>query len=344
MVSFERLKMDQARLQRLQTQCPDLIVEALKHYELAKENEGDERLSQHYVKLAQITWQTAEMRALHMEHRAKMSAVQSRRDAAQALLNSALAKRQELNNLKARQAQLFEQQALAQQQRQRSDQRAETQQIEAAIKEAKRLRGEAVKLRAPELVPGPYKRAEMALRSAEATVQRGDFTNAIRIATGAQTDFKKAADAARPLFEKRKRKEQLEERMQRLLRETSQVRNAESAMEMRGVVVTLSGLYRRQKLTERGRSVLNEMATIISRYSDLRIMVIGHTTSRGKRQAKLNRSEKLANQARDVIMSKVTSGVQLSVVGRGDYVPYASNPRSPKNERIEVVFFKPRIQ
>ena len=145
-------------------------------------------------------------------------------------------------------------------------------------------------------------------------------------------------------FEKRKRKEQLEERMQRLLRETSQVRNAESAMEMRGVVVTLSGLYRRQKLTERGRSVLNEMAMIISRYSDLRIMVIGHTTSRGKRQAKLNRSEKLANQARDVIMSKVTSSVQLSVVGRGDYVPYASNPRSPKNERIEVVFFKPRIQ
>lgn len=343
MVSYERLKMDQVRLQNLQKQCPDLIAESLKQYELARD-EGDEKLSQHYIKLAQITWQTAEMRALHMEHRAKMSAVQSRRDAAQQLLNSAIARRKELSSLKTRQARLLEQRAIEQQQSQQASQQEQAKLVEDHLREARRLRDQANQLRAPELVPGPYKRAEMALRSAEATVQRQDLSNAARIAQGAQRDFKQAIAAAKPLFEKYQRKAELEERMQKLLRESSQVRGAEAMIEMRGVVVTLKGLYRKHKLTSRGRAILTEIAPVIARYSDLRVMIIGHTTSYGKRQAKIDRSEKMATQARDVLLSQMTSQMQFNVVGRGDYVPISSNSRSAQNDRIEIVFFKPRIK
>jgi outer membrane protein OmpA-like peptidoglycan-associated protein len=345
MVSFEQQMVNQSQLQKLQGQCPDLISESLKYYRRAvEEYESNEiKESAHYIKLAQITWHTAEMRALYLEHRTKMLKVQARKDAAQQLLNQALNKKKELSQLRAKQAQLIQHQAFNQQQQQRSQQTAQAKRVEQALIEARKRRDEAKVLRAHELVPGAYKRAEMALRSAEATVQRSDFVNAERIALGAQRDFLKASEAARPLFEKRKAKQALEDRMMQLLREASQVRNAEAKTEMRGVVMTLNGIYRRGKLTPEGSNILNEAANLVSKYSDLRIIIEGHTTSRGKAEAKLKRSEQMAAQVRDIILRQV-AGVKLTVLGRGDYAPITSNPRSAQNERIGIVFFKPRIR
>ena len=71
MVSFEQQMMNRVQLQKLQGQCPDLVSESLKYYQRAlqeyESNETEE--SAYYIKLAQITWQTAEMRTLYLEHR-----------------------------------------------------------------------------------------------------------------------------------------------------------------------------------------------------------------------------------------------------------------------------------
>lgn len=345
MVSFEQQMMNQTQLQKLQGECPDLTRESLKYYKRAvKEYESNEvEESAHYIKLAQITWQTAEMRALYLEHRAKMNQVQVRKTAAQHLLNQALSKKKELHQMRAKMAQLIQQQAFSRQQQQRDQQSAQAKRVEQALIEARKRRDDAVRIKAPELVPGAFKRAEMALRSAEATVQRSDFVNAERIALGAQKDFIKASEAARPLFEKRKAQRALEDRMKQLLREASQVRNADAAMEMRGVVMTLNGVYRRGKLTPQGSNIISEAANLVSKYSDLRIIIEGHTTSRGKTKAKLERSQRMATYVRDLILRQV-SGVQLNVLGRGDYAPISSNPRGAQNERIDIVFFKPRMR
>ena len=345
MVSFESQMMNQAQLQKLQTQCPDLIAESLKYYRRSlKEYESSEvEESAHYIKLAHITWQTAEMRALYREHRSKMIRVQARKDAAQNLLNQALTKKKELNELRARQTHLIQQQAFNQQQQQRDRQAEQAKKVEQALNEARKHRDEARQLMAPELVPGPYNKAGMALRSAEATVQRSDFVNAERIALGAKRDFLAAIEAARPLFEKRKAKQALEDRMNLLLREASQVRNAEAKPEMRGVVMTLNGIYRRGRMTPEGSNILSEVAVLISKYSDLRIIIEGHTTSRGKTAEKLKRSEAMASRVRDILLRQVT-GVKLTVLGQGDYAPITSNPRSAQNERINIVFFRPRMK
>ena len=345
MVSFEQQMMNRIQLQKLQGQCPDLIAESLRYYQRAlQEYEGNEtEESAYYIKLAQITWQTAEMRTLYLEHRTKMTRIQARKDAAQQLLNQALIKKKELNELRSKQTHLLQEEVFKRQQAQRNEQNAQANRVEQALIEARRRRDEAVALKAPELVPGAYKRAEMALRSAEATVQRSDFANAERIAIGAQKDFMKATEAARPLFEKRKAKQALEDRMKQLLRQASQIHKADAAMEMRGVVMTLNGVYRRGKLTPHGSTILNEVAVLISKYSDLRIIIEGHTTSYGKPQDKLSRSEKMATQVKDILLRQVGSEVQLNVLGRGDYAPITSNPKNAQNERIDIVFFKPRL-
>jgi hypothetical protein len=92
MVSFEQQKMDVNKLQSLQGKSPDLVNESLKYYGQAVEahNDNEPEESSYYVKLAQISWQTAERRAQYLDHRAKMSTIKMRLDQAQKLLNLAL--------------------------------------------------------------------------------------------------------------------------------------------------------------------------------------------------------------------------------------------------------------
>lgn len=343
MVSFEQQKIDQGTFERLQRHAPDLINEALKYYARGVEEHEDNEpeMSSYYIKLAQITWQTAERRTMYLEHQSKVAGFQQRLTAAQALLNDALAKKTELNEMKTKQAAHLQAQAVAQQASKSAQDQAQAQQVELALQEARQKRDEAVQMKAPDLVPGAYKKGEMALRSAEAAVQRGDFINGERIARGAQADFSKAVEDARPLYEAEQARVAQDERIKTLLREASQISGADAVMEMRGVVVTLRGSFKRGKLTPLGRSMLGELTELISRYDDLRLVVEGHTTSFGKREQKLSSSEAMANQVKQAILARSPS-VKITALGRGDYAPIDSNPKSAVNERVDIVFFRPR--
>ena len=343
LVSFEQQKLDQSKVERLQKYAPDLFRESIKYYErgLEEHEDNEPEASNYYLTLAQITWQTAERRSMYIEHQAKMSVVKQRLISAQALLNEALEKKRELVEMRSKQSERLQAQLLAQQSSKQAQDAAQAKEVETALIQAKQRRDDAVKLMAPKLVAGLYKKGEMALRSAESAAQRGDFINAARIAQGAKVDFDKAIEAAQPLFEAEKEKQAQKERIQQLLRESSQISGVDAAMEVRGVVVTLQGSFRRGRMTPRGKAMVAEMAELVSRYKELRIIVEGHTTSHGKRKKKLAQSEQMANQVKSALIAR-TPDAKVTALGQGDYAPITANPKSPQNERVDIVFVKPR--
>ena len=346
LVSFEQQKMDQTKLQSLQTNCPDLLTESLNYYSKAIEahNDNEPEESSYFVKLAQISWQTAERRAQYLDHRSKMSTIKARLDTAQQLLNLALKRKKELHEMQTRQADLIRKEATAREQSRKEAEAAQGEQVKKVLSEARVECALAVKVKAPELAKGLYNKGEMALKSAEAAIQRSDFLNAERIAVGAQDDFKAAIKAATPLFEKEQRQLALEERMRELLQKASRISGATAAMEARGVVLTLNGVYRRGKKVAKAHLILDQLVVLISQYSDLRLMIEGHTTGHGSRKSKLTKSENMANEVLALIRTAVGGGLKAGALGRGDYAPIVTNTKNPKNERIDVVFFKPRIK
>jgi outer membrane protein OmpA-like peptidoglycan-associated protein len=346
MVSFEQQKMDVSKLQSLQGKSPDLVNESLKYYVQAVEshNDNEPEESSYYVKLAQISWQTAERRAQYLDHRSKMTTIKMRLDQAQKLLNLALKRKKELSEMQTKQANLIRKEASERQNDRKQAEAIQGEQVKKALIEAREARDESIKVKAPELAKGLHNKGEMALKSAEAAIQRGDFINAERIAVGAQGDFKSAIEAASPLFNKEQRKLALDQMMADLLREASQISGARAAMEARGVVLTLNGVYRRGKKASKANLILDQLVALISKYKDLRLMIEGHTTSHGSRKSKLEKSERMANEVLTLIKSSLGGGLKAGALGRGDYAPLVGNTKSPQNERIDVVFFKPRVK
>ena len=178
--------------------------EAFKYYNRALEahNDNEAERSSYFIKLAQISWQTAERRAQYLEHRSKMSIVKVRLDQAHKLLNLALKRKQELNDMQVKQANLIRKEASAREQSRKQAEQVLGEQVKLALSQAREARESALKVTAPEFAKGLYNKGEMALKSAEAAIQRSDFINAERIAKGASDDFKAAQVAATPLFEK----------------------------------------------------------------------------------------------------------------------------------------------
>lgn len=346
LASFKEQKNDTAKLQSLQSAAPDILNESIQFYDRALElhNDNEPEDSSYYIKLAQISWQTAERRAQYLSHRSKMNSVKTRLDEAQKILNFALKRKQELKDMQVNQAALVRQQASQLQENRREAEAALGQKVREALENAKIEQTRCDEVKAEDLAKGLYKKALTAVRSAEAAIQRGDFTNAERIAQGAVEDFKAAREAAMPLFEKEKDKELLEKKMNDLLREGSQISGASSALEARGVVITLTGLYRRGKRTAQADAILDQLVNLISKYSDLRLIIEGHTSSHGARMKKLQVSESMANEVMSYVKSQISGALKVGALGRGDYAPITDNPKSLQNERVDVVFFKPRIR
>ena len=348
LISFEQNMLDKRRVDDLKKQCPDLVNEAMSYYKLAlDDNEyGSSEDSLYYLQLAHITWTTAERRQAQLAHRIRLTEVQRRYENAQNLLNFALTRKKELSLLQTRQARIVQQQSVSQRRQSQQENQELAQQVQSSIANARKARAEAQAVQAQHFVPGPYKKGEMALRSAEATLKRGDFGNAVRIANGARDAFKSAVVAAQPFLKKQQERKAVEERMRQLIQDASQLPGVEASAEMRGVVVSLSQLYRRKKLTSNGHESVRRLAQLVGRYNDLRIIIEGHTRSRGRRKRKqaLSLSQVMADEVKGIVTRLANKPLKISALGRGDYAPITGNPRDARNERIDVVFFKPRVK
>lgn len=114
--------------------------------------------------------------------------------------------------------------------------------------------------------------------------------------------------------------------------------------EQRGVVITLSGsvLFATGKYTllPIAKDRLNEVAKAVKDQGYKKIIVEGHTDSRGSASANQDLSLKRAQEVRSHLISQGIDANKISAVGRGEDVPIASNETAEgraNNRRVELV-------
>ena len=91
-----------------------------------------------------------------------------------------------------------------------------------------------------------------------------------------------------------------------------------------------------------GKRVLERFVTIFKDYSSFRLLVEGHTHSRGRGNQKLSATKKQAERITETLRDAIPR-VIVSSLGRGDDAPVSSNRNArgrKENERIDIVIFK----
>ena len=89
------------------------------------------------------------------------------------------------------------------------------------------------------------------------------------------------------------------------------------------------------------------MARLIDQYgSKTRIIIEAHTYSYGKKSARLDRTNRMAEEILSMIKNRVSTSknFKFTALGQGDYAPVKRNSRSSANERITFVFLNPQIR
>jgi outer membrane protein OmpA-like peptidoglycan-associated protein len=112
----------------------------------------------------------------------------------------------------------------------------------------------------------------------------------------------------------------------------------------RGMMVTLGDVLfdtGRATLKPGADLALNRLATYLKGNSNTRILIEGHTDSRGSEEYNQSLSERRAQAVANALMSRGVSGDQLQPLGRGKGYPVASNDTPEgrqQNRRVEIVF------
>jgi outer membrane protein OmpA-like peptidoglycan-associated protein len=112
----------------------------------------------------------------------------------------------------------------------------------------------------------------------------------------------------------------------------------------RGVVVTLGDV-----LFDTGQATLkpgadlaiNRLATFLSSNPQTKVLIEGHTDSRGSEDYNIGLSERRAHAVSTALESRGISGAQIQTLGRGKAYPIASNDTPEgrqQNRRVEIVF------
>ncbi len=84
---------------------------------------------------------------------------------------------------------------------------------------------------------------------------------------------------------------------------------------------------------------LTQVGDIVAKYGDDRVRIEGHTDSDGTNEYNQGLSERRADAVRQVLVARGVKAEQISVVGRGEGSPIASNDTSDgkaKNRRVEL--------
>ncbi|WP_372570674.1 OmpA family protein [Ruegeria jejuensis] len=87
------------------------------------------------------------------------------------------------------------------------------------------------------------------------------------------------------------------------------------------------------------RSEVNKVAQNLLRYPDSTIQVVGHTDSDGDAGYNLNLSERRANSVADILQAGGVTYDRITIIGRGEEVPIASNLTTAgkaQNRRVEI--------
>ncbi|RME95153.1 MAG: OmpA family protein [Bacteroidetes bacterium] len=124
----------------------------------------------------------------------------------------------------------------------------------------------------------------------------------------------------------------------------TKVEGAEVARVGEGILVTFdSGLlfdFDSDRLLPATRQNLNEMANIMQQYDQTKIIIEGHTDSKGTESYNQALSVRRAESVASFLQAKGISRDRLTVVGYGESQPVASNDNEEgraQNRRVEII-------
>lgn len=97
--------------------------------------------------------------------------------------------------------------------------------------------------------------------------------------------------------------------------------------------------YNQATLTDAGRAIIDQNAEVLAQWADARIVITGHTDSRGSDQYNMGLSLRRAEAVRDYLISKGIPVKRLITRGLGEARPIADNKTDEgrsKNRRVEL--------
>jgi len=112
----------------------------------------------------------------------------------------------------------------------------------------------------------------------------------------------------------------------------------------RGVVVTLGDVLfdtGQATLKPGAMSAINRLATFLSQNQQTKVLIEGHTDSRGGDDYNIGLSERRARAVATELQSRGIADSQIQTLGRGKDLPVASNATAEgrqQNRRVEIVF------
>lgn len=113
-----------------------------------------------------------------------------------------------------------------------------------------------------------------------------------------------------------------------------------------GIQVTFdSGIlfdFDSSNLRAEARANLADLAASLNEYEGTRVLVVGHTDSRGTDDYNQGLSERRANAAKTYLMQQGIAADRVDAVGRGESEPLATNDTDAgrqENRRVEVAIF-----
>jgi outer membrane protein OmpA-like peptidoglycan-associated protein len=123
-----------------------------------------------------------------------------------------------------------------------------------------------------------------------------------------------------------------------------QLANLQAKQTDRGMVVTLGDVLfdTGQATLKPGAAVaINRLATFLTANPQTKVLIEGHTDSRGGDDYNIGLSERRARAVSTELQSRGISGDQIQTLGRGKDLPVASNDTPEgrqQNRRVEIVF------
>lgn len=96
----------------------------------------------------------------------------------------------------------------------------------------------------------------------------------------------------------------------------------------------------RDRLTPRGRDLVDELAALLVRFPNAEIEIAGHTDSLGDSRSNLDLSQRRANAVRQRLIEQGVDGARLTAVGYGEERPVAENDTEEgrlQNRRVELI-------
>jgi outer membrane protein OmpA-like peptidoglycan-associated protein len=176
-----------------------------------------------------------------------------------------------------------------------------------------------------ELDNGEAERTRVLLEAREAEAERARAQAEQR---GAQ-----AEDLQRELAARESANDELQRQLSELQAEQTE----------RGIVLTLGDVLfetAEANLQPGAMSTIDRLADFMDEYPQRRVMIEGHTDSRGSDAFNLDLSERRADSVRDALVDRGVAADRLQAVGLGESYPIASNENTAgmqENRRVEIV-------